>query len=185
MFGSYFKTTFYNFKDEFQNVFVYMTSATGDYFFMPDETHLWWHGFEENKFPRKILRLIPKAEHSMAGHLDSLIADTSLAMVLAKADKDYRYKDQNGEDQSINWSDVDDLDMGVSLFGQDFSVNNVDSGVSYNFEVSNVGKVLHVNLWALQSHESHMRDFRIGRISNRARNETTYETKDLQLALKQ
>ena len=62
MFGSYFKTTFYNFKDEFQNVFVYMTSATGDYFFMPDETHLWWHGFEENKFPRKILRLIPKAE---------------------------------------------------------------------------------------------------------------------------
>ena len=84
-------------------------------------------------------------------------------MLLAKYDKDYGY-------------DVKDLDNRMSLFGQDFWVD--DQG-NYNFEISNVHKIKHVNLWALKSHEDDMRDFRIGRLSNRARNGTSYETKDL------
>ena len=132
----------------------------------------------DKKFPRKILRLIPKAEHTMVGHIDSLVEDTSVAMLLAKFDKDLKIKtDKEENERNINWSDSNDWNKGMSLYGQNFWTTEN----TYNFEVNNVEKVEHVILWALQCHEQTMRDFRIGRLSDRAKNQTTYETKDLHL----
>lgn len=63
----------YTYLDRFRNIKIFMVTTGGDEFFLGDDTHFYWTDLLAATDGSILIRRLPNAEHSCAGHEISLL----------------------------------------------------------------------------------------------------------------